>query len=265
MKSVQYDIAIRTYMEAFDYLITNDLFVFSSDKDFLLSKITIDEYGFVEEIQSSRGVWEEEHPNMYQKRIPVLRVVDALNKSIESILPILPPSSKEGYAYVHTTKSMYTGVRNYYKTYGEILDIYKEAYSALSKYNGRGREIINIELLRNKKNVEELLKMSELEKRKIECYALLEQTIADCTSDLLLVDNYGNPLDELGIARIACGIAEPKFSSDSTYVNWEDFKEAISGNVQYVFENGEIDLHGVYNPFRWNQYISDLGLDGLTK
>ena len=261
MKSVRYDIAIRTYMEAFDYLITNNLFVFKNDKDFLLSKITIDEYGFLEETQSRRGVWEEEHPNLYEKRIPVLRVVEVLNKSIEELLPIIPPSTEEGYAYVHTTKS----TRTYYRTYGEILDIYKKAYSALSTYIGRGCEIVDIELLRNIKTVKDLLKMSPLEKRKIECYALLEQTIVDYTSDLLLVDNYGNPLDELDKMRIACGLKEPKFLSESTYVNWEDFKKEISDNCEYVFGNGKIDLEGVYNLCDSNQYISDLGLDGLTK
>lgn len=261
MERVRYDLAIRTYMEAFDYLINKNSFVFKSGKDFLLSKITIDEYGFVEETQSRRGVWENEHPNLNEKRISVLRVVEVLNKFIEELLPIIPPSNEKGYAYVHTTKPTY----EYYQTYNEILDKYKKAYSAYSAYNDSGREIMDIDLLRNLKTVKELLKMTPLEIRKIECYALLEQTIVDCSSDLLLVDSHGNPLDELDKIRIACGLREPNFSKDSTYVNWEDFKQEISENCECAFENEKIDLDGVYNPWDCNQYISVLGLDGLTK
>lgn len=35
MEKVKFNIAIQTYMEVFDYLINNELFVFDSGKDFL--------------------------------------------------------------------------------------------------------------------------------------------------------------------------------------------------------------------------------------
>ena len=37
MERVKYNIAIQTYMEVFDYLITNNLFVYDSGRDFLSS------------------------------------------------------------------------------------------------------------------------------------------------------------------------------------------------------------------------------------
>lgn len=56
MEKVKYSIAVQTYMEVFDYLITNNLFVYDSGEDFLDARIKIGEYGFVEESQIRRGV-----------------------------------------------------------------------------------------------------------------------------------------------------------------------------------------------------------------
>ena len=40
----------------FDYLITNNLFVYDSSEDFLEARIKIGEHGFLEEKQIRRGV-----------------------------------------------------------------------------------------------------------------------------------------------------------------------------------------------------------------
>ena len=63
MEKVKWNIAVQTYMEVFDYLISNGLFVFDSGKDFLKSRIKIGEYGFLLETQVSRNTWDEKNPN----------------------------------------------------------------------------------------------------------------------------------------------------------------------------------------------------------
>lgn len=59
MEKVKFNVAIQTYMEVFDYLINNGLFVFDSDKDFLKSRIKIGKYGFMLETQVARNTWDE--------------------------------------------------------------------------------------------------------------------------------------------------------------------------------------------------------------
>ena len=63
MEKVKFNIAIQTYMEVFDYLINNGLFVFDSGKDFLKSRIKFGEYGFMLETQVARNTWDKNNPN----------------------------------------------------------------------------------------------------------------------------------------------------------------------------------------------------------
>ena len=59
MEKVKFNVAVQTYMEVFDYLINNGLFVFDSGKDFLKSRIKIGEYGFMLETQVARNIWDD--------------------------------------------------------------------------------------------------------------------------------------------------------------------------------------------------------------
>ena len=74
MEKVKFNIAIQTYMEVFDYLINNGLFVFDSGKDFLKSRIKIGEYGFMLETQVARNTWDEKNPN--EKLVPAIYVLN---------------------------------------------------------------------------------------------------------------------------------------------------------------------------------------------
>ena len=113
MERVKYNIAIQTYMEVFDYLITNNLFVYDSGRDFLSSRIKIDEYGFVEETQVRRGIWDEEHPN--QKRVPALRVLKIITDIIDDLLlkANVPTSPDARYAYIHDLKAKMSGQKSF--------------------------------------------------------------------------------------------------------------------------------------------------------
>lgn len=80
------------------WLITNDLFIFDSGKDFLHSRIRIGQYGFIEETQVSREVWDEKHSNI--KLIPAIRVLKVLTDNIDKLLNVaeVPVSPSSNYA-----------------------------------------------------------------------------------------------------------------------------------------------------------------------
>ena len=264
MEKVKYNIAVQTYMEVFDYLITNDLFIFDSGKDFLHSRIRIGQYGFVEETQVSRGVWDEKHSNI--KLIPAIRVLKVLTDNIDKLLNIaeVPVSPSSNYAYLHDLKSKMTSEKSFFSSYGELLKIFKEVYNAQLMVDSSDGKVVDFALARYQKFSKLFSKMTPLEKRTIECYAKLEQELVDCTSILLAVDKYGYPLDDLHKSTLN-GNDDVKFAKKDTYVNWEEFKECVLNHYEYEKEEKANNLHGIYSSWERNPYKSELGLDGLTK
>ncbi len=120
MEKVKFNIAVQTYMEVFDYLINNDLFVFDSGADFLKSKIKIGDYGFIKETQSSRNNWDEEATK--KELVPAIYVLNVLTKNIDEILRTsnVPVSPNTDYAYINDTKAKLSGKRltmNHIKIY----------------------------------------------------------------------------------------------------------------------------------------------------
>ncbi len=160
MEKVKYNIAIQTYMEVFDYLITNNLFVYDSGRDFLSSRIKIDEYGFVEETQIRRGIWDEENPN--QKRVPALRVLKIITGVIDNLLlkANVPTSPDSRYAYIHDLKAKMGGQKSYYSSYQELLKIFKRVYNGQELMYGTDGKIYDISLLRYKQINDKFSKMS---------------------------------------------------------------------------------------------------------
>ena len=265
MERVKYNIAIQTYMEVFDYLITNNLFVYDSGRDFLSSRIKIDEYGFVEETQVRRGVWDEEHPN--QKRVPALRVLEIITDIIDDLLlkANVPTSPDARYAYIHDLKAKMSGQKSYYSSYQELLDIFKKVYNGQELMYSTDGKIVDLALLRYKQVADKFSKMTPLEKRTVECYAKLEEELVGYTANLLLVDEYGYQLDDLHRRTYDGHDSSVKFASKNTEVDWDMFKECITDNYAYLEEEGKLDLHGTFNPWDENPYKSEVGLDGMTK
>lgn len=264
MEKVKYNIAIQTFMEVFDYLITNDLFVFDSGKDFLQSRIRIGQYGFVEETQVSRGVWDDKHPNI--KLIPAIRVLKVLTDNIDKLLNIadVPVSPSSNYAYLHDLKSKMSNEKSYFSSYEELLRIFKEIYNAQLMMESSDGKVIDIAFARYQKFSKLFSKMTPLEKRTIECYAKLEQELIDCTLNLLAVDEFGYPLDVLH-RYILNESNDVNLAERDTYVYWEDFKDSILNHYEYEKEEKANSLHGIYSSWERNPYKSELGLDGLTK
>ena len=265
MEKVRYNIAIQTYMEVFDYLITNNLFVFDLGKDFLESRIKIGEYGFIEETQVRRGVWDEEHPK--EKLIPAIRVLKVLTDTIDDLLlkVNVPTSPNSKYAYLHDLKAKMGGQKSYYDSYQDLLKIFKDVYNGQElMYNTDGK-VVDFALLKYRQISEKFAKMSSLEKRTIECYAKLEEEIINYTANLLLVDEYGYPLDDLHRRTYDGTDSDFHFANKETVVDWEEFKYVITENYEYQKEEGKFNLHGLYSPWDSNPYKSELGLDGKTR
>ena len=107
--------------------------------------------------------------------------------------------------------------------------------------------------------------MTPLEKRTVECYAKLENELVSYTANLLLVDEYGYPLDDLHRRTYDGRDSSVKFAGKNTEVDWDMFKECITDNYAYLEEKGKFDLHGTFSPWDENPYKSELGLDGMTK
>ena len=105
MQKVRYNIVIQTYMEVYDYLITNNIFVYDCGEDFLQARIKIGEHGFIEEKQIRRGIWDEQHPQ--EKIVPAIRVLKILTDNIDDLLQKanIPTSPDSRYAYLHDLKS----------------------------------------------------------------------------------------------------------------------------------------------------------------
>ena len=265
MEKVKYSIAVQTYMEVFDYLITNNLFVYDSGEDFLDARIKIGEYGFVEESQIRRGVWDEEQPK--EKIIPTIRVLKVLTDISDDLLTKVdvPTSPDVKYAYLHDLKSKMGGNKSYYSSYQELLKIFKDVYNGQELLFNSDGKIVDFALVKYQQISNKFSKMTPVEKRTIECYAKLEEEIINCTSNLLLVDEYGYPLDELHRRIYEKNEPNVKIASKETQVNWQEFKDCILDNYEYQKEEGRFNLHGAYSALDSNQYKSELGLDGKTR
>ncbi len=265
MQKVKYNIAIQTYMEVFDFLITNNLFVFDIGEDFLHSRITIGEYGFLEETQVRRGIWDEENPQI--KLIPAIRVLKVLTDIIDDLLLKIniPTSPDSQYAYIHDLKAKMTGQKSYYNSYQELLKIFKSVYNGQELMYSSDGKIVDIALLKYRQVSDKLAKMSSLEKRTIECYAKLEEELINYTANLLLVDEYGDPLDDFHRRTYDSADSSVHFSDKDSTVDWDDFKSCIIDNYEYQKEEGKINFRGPNFPNPGNPYKSELGLDGITR
>lgn len=264
MEKVKYNVAIKTYMEVFDYLINNNLFVFDAGIDFLKSKIKIDaQYGFIKETQSVRGIWE----NSKEEVVPSIYVLKVLTDNLEEILRTLniPAVLNDNYAYINNINAKLSGKKTYYSSYQEILSKLKDVKASQEKLFYSDGKIIDFSLvhLRELSNIFE--KMTPLDIRTIECYARLEEELINYTANLLLVDEYGYPLDDFRRRTFDGTNNDVKLASRDMIVNWEEFKNCILDNYQYQKDEKKFDLYGVYSPWDSNPYKSELGLDGKTK
>ena len=264
MEKTKYSIAIKTYMEVFDYLINNDLFVFDSGRDFLKSIIKIDaQYGFIKETQSVRGIWDESK----QEVVPSIYVLKVLTDNIEEILRTLdiPAVPNDKYAYINDTKAKLSGKKTYYGSYQEILSKLKDVRVGQEKLFYSDGKVIDFSLVRLKELSSIFQKMTPQDIRTIECYARLEEELINYTANLLLVDEYGYPLDDFHRRTYDGSDGSIKIASKDTDVDWEEFKNCILDNYEYQKEENKFDLQGVYSPWDSNPYKSELGLDGKTK
>lgn len=261
MEQVKYNIAIQTYMEVFDYLISNDLFVFNSGKDFLKSRIRIGKYGFVKETQAIRDTWDEENDKI--ELVPAIYVLKILTSVIDDILRSghVPVSPTSDYAYINDTKEKISGKKTYYQSYQKLLQSLKEAKNAQDQAQYSDGKILNFDLFRLKNLVSVFSRLSPLEKRTIECYAKLEDELIAYTSNMLMIDeDFKKDLYFRGDPSYPL-----RFASEESYVDWNEFKDHINDNYEYQLEENKFDMRGVYSPWDDNPYMSDLGLDGLTK
>ena len=264
MEKTKYSIAIKTYMEVFDYLINNDLFVFDSGRDFLKSRIKIDaQYGFIKETQSVRGIWDESK----QEVVPSIYVLKVLTDNIEEILRTLdiPAVPNDKYAYINDAKAKLSGKKTYYGSYQEILSKLKDVRAGQEKLFYSDGKVIDFSLVRLKELSSIFQKMTPQDIRTIECYARLEEELINYTANLLLVDEYGYPLDDFHRRTYDGSDGSIKIASKDTDVDWEEFKNCILDNYEYQKEENKFDLQEVYSPWNSNPYKSELGLDGKTK
>ena len=263
MEKVKYNVAIQTYMEVFDYLINNELFVFDSDKDFLKNRIKIGEYGFILETQVTRNNWDEE--NLRKKLVPAIYVLNVLTKNIDEILRTMnvPVSPSKDYAYINETKTKLTGKKTYYQSYQDLLKLLKQVKQGQNQLQYSDGKIIDFNLIKLRDLSATFSKLTPLEIRTIECYARLEEELINYTAFLLLRDEYGYPVDYPNEEMLS----NPEYHLDSTdsYVDWDEFKEYILESYNYQLEENKFDMHGAYSPWEKNPYKSELGLDGKTK
>lgn len=267
MEKVKYNIAIQTYMEVFDYLISNDLFVFDSGKDFLKSRIRIGEYGFIKETQAIRDTWDEENDKI--ELVPVIYVLNVLTANIDVILRNghVPVSPTSNYAYINDTKAKISGKKTYYQSYQKLLQSLKDAKKAQDQAQYSDGKILNFALFKLKDLVSIFSRLSSLEKRTIECYAKLEEELTNYTSNMLMIDDEGYQVEDFRKDLYFRGDSNYplRFSSEETYVDWNEFKNHIKDSYEYQLEEKQFDMRGIYSPWDDNPYMSDLGLDGLTK
>lgn len=267
MEKVKFNIAIQTYMEVFDYLINNGLFVFDSGKDFLKSRIKIGEYGFMLETQVARNTWDEKNPN--EKLVPAIYVLNVLTRNIDEILRTanVPVSPSEDYAYINDTKTKSSGRKTYYRSYQDLLQLLKQVKRGQEQLQYTDGKIIDFNLTKLKNLSSTFSKLTPLEIRTIECYARLEEELISYTANLLMIDEDGYPVDDF--RKDLYFRNDPsyplRFASQESYVDWNDFKYCIINNYEEQLAENKFDLHGVYSPWDSNPYKSELGLDGKTK
>ena len=192
-----------------------------------------------------------------------------LTSSIDVILKSghVPVSPTSDYAYINDTKEKISGKKAYYQSYQKLLQSLKEAKRAKDQTQYSDGKILNFDLFRLKDLVSVFSRLSSLEKRTVECYARLEEKLVDYTSDMLMIDEDGYPVEDFRKDLYFRGDQNYplRFASEETYVDWNEFKEHIIDNYEYQLEENKFDMRGVYSPWDDNLYISDLGLDGLTK
>ena len=267
MEKVKFNVAIQTYMEVFDYLINNDLFIFDSGKDFLKSRIKIGDYGFVLETQVARNTWDEENPN--EKLVPAIYVLNILTKNIDEILRTMnvPVSPSKDYAYINDAKTKLSGKKTYYKSYQDLLQLLKQVKQGQEQLQYSDGKIIDFNLTKLKSLSSVFSKLNPLEIRTIECYARLEEELIGYTINLLMIDENGYPVDDFRKHfYFGNDSSYPlNFASKESYVVWNDFKNCITDNYEYQLEENKFDMNGVYSPWDENPYKSELGLDGKTK
>ena len=254
-------------MEVFDYLINNGLFVFDSGKDFLKSRIKIGEYGFMLETQVARNTWDEENPN--EKLVPAIYVLNILTKNIDEILRTIniPASPSQDYAYINDTKAKFSGKKTYYKSYQDLLQLLKQVKQGQEQLQYSDGKIVDFNLVRLRDLSVAFSKFTPLEIRTIECYARLEEELIGYTANLLMIDEDGYAVEDF--RKDYYFRNDPSyplhFASKDSYVDWNDFKECITGSYEYQLEENKFDMNGVYSSWDSNPYKSELGLDGITK
>lgn len=257
MEKARYRIAVQTCMETFDYLIKNKLFVYDAGKDFLKSRIVIDEPGFVEETQSIRGNWDE---NVYRRKVPSIYVLKILIDNVDKALGMynIPASPDKNYASAAFQNNFKTSEKRY-SSYREIQNNFKKLREMQSEVNDSGK-------FSNDVYFDFGVKDHPLFFRTVECYAKLEEELRLSTYDLLMVDPYGDSISGCGYpyyededGNYVPEDKDFKFSSEESYVDWDEFKENVGYRWEYLLDKG-IDMSEPYN-----RYISVLGLDGKTK
>ena len=263
MEKVKYNIAIQTYMEVFDYLINNGLFVFDSGKDFLKNRIKIGPYGFMLETQIARDTWDEEHPQ--EKLVPAIYVLNVITRNIDELLRSskVPVSPTSDYAYINDTKAKLTGIKTYYPSYKELLEKLKQVRNSQKELEYSDGKIMDINLSKLKELSDIFAKLTPLEIRMIECYARLEEVLINETALLLLRDEYNCSVDYPN--KEMYDDPDYHLADRDSYVNWDEFKELITDSYNFQLEENKFDMNGAYSPWDQNPYISALGLDGITK
>lgn len=267
MEKVKFSVAVQTYMEVFDYLINNDLFVFDSGTDFLKSKIKIGDYGFIKETQSSRNNWDEETTK--KELVPAVYVLNVLTKNIDEILRTrnVPASPNTDYAYINDTKAKFTGKKTYYESYQSLLKLLKQVRQGQQQLQYSDGKIIDFNLIKLKELSSIFSKLKPIEIRTIECYARLEEELISYTGNLLMIDEDGYAVDNF--RKDLYFRNDPSYplrlASEDSYIDWNDFKDCITDAYEYQLEENKFDMNGVYSPWDPNPYISELGLDGMTK
>ncbi len=267
MEQVKYRIAIKTYMEIFDYLINNDIFIFASGKDFLDSKITISEYGFMRETQILRNTWDEQ--NDIFELVPSIYVLNILTDLIDTILyeQDIPTINSSDYAYINNTQAKITGEKVYYPSYRELLKKLKDAKEIYDQMLYSGGKIINFNFFNQKKFVQIFSKLTNLEKRTIECYTKLEEELINATKNLLMIDKDAFPVEEQKRHLYKEGdMNYPlRYASQDNYIEWEEFKNCIYDTFIVKQFEDDFEIQGIYKKYVKNPYKSVLGLDGITK
>lgn len=229
MRKIQYRKAIQIYMEVFDYLINTDSFVFKTDQEFLKSKITISESGFIKQVQSRKNIWDLKKDTIIV--IPEIDVLEPLTKGIDSILEtgVISESTNENYAYIHSPQQSQNKKVKYYQSYGEIFFLFKEIKKIEQTLEDTNNKVIDFNLIKLREFRNEILKLTSLEKKKIEYYARLEQELIEDTSNLLMVDEDGNLIPDF--MKYLYFQNNPDYSirlaSPNTYIDWQKFKSCI--------------------------------------